>query len=570
MTEKAIKSREEWKDIINNLSFPDFQNLIYDLLKALKFTDIKQRGGGPDGGRDLEAYYIYNRPNGEENRVKCWIQCKKQGNGVSFSQIHEDISRAFNQKIDEYYIISNYDTTPDCKDELEKGRITWSCKIIDWTGLKFQDILFSFPDICRYYFPDEDIPSITNIRRPSEALDLSTEVGKRYGLNLSFKIEKQVDLNNPTVVADILKDAILKLQNIDVNLQALIYHKISMLFFGLEKIEDALMFLNRSLDITPNNIEVLLNKGFILEKIDEVDESNIIYDEILTIDPNNKFALNNKSYNLRRMGFFEDALKLIEKALEVDPNFILAINNKAEALKGLKRSKDALMFLDEKKDLLNKSINLKNIKVLLCIDLLDLKQGYLMNESILNDVPNYLDAINNKGVIYERNSKYQNRNKYLALALECFEKTTSLEQKYAIGYSNKSIVMLNLGSISDAEKVIDIAYAMFPKNPQVLCKKGIILLSQKKPKEAEKYFINALRLWFDEEFLVNKAGAELDQRHYKESIITCEKLIKYNPEEAQAWTIKGLALRALHQPNKASLCFKKAKKWEKKPISLLE
>jgi len=567
---KNLKSREEWKKLANELDFSDFQNLVYELLKALGFTQIKQRGSGPDGGRDLEAYYTYRRPNGDQNKVKCWIQCKKQAAGVSFSQIHEDITRASSQKIDEFYIISNFDTTPDCKDEIERGQGSWSCKIIDWTGLKFQDILFSYPDICKYYFPDEEVPPITNVTRPSEAISLSTEMGKKFGIEFQFKTKKPIDLNNPAIVADDLKEALLGIHGIDINLQALIYHKISMFFYGLERAEDALMFINKSLDITPKNIEALLNKGYILGKVDEIEESNKCYDEVLDIDPNNKFALNNKAINLRRLGVFEEALELADRSLRIDPNFINAIANKAEILKGLKKSKEALSFLDEKKDFSEKSVNLKETRVLLFIDLLDLREAYRLNEEILARYPDNINAMNNKGVIFERNSRFQYTEKYLKLATEWFEKTVEKNNKFPVGFSNKAVVNLKLREIDEAEKIIDYAYTLFPKHPQVLCKKGVVLLNRKKPKEASKYFDKALRIWFDEEFLLNKALSELNQRHNKEAKETAEKLLKYNPEESQAWVIKGQALRRLHQPAMASICFKNAEKYKKRPTSLLE
>lgn len=570
MSEKNYKGRDEWKNLINELEFSEFQNLVYELLKALGFTEIIQRGGGADGGRDLEAYYIYRRANGDEYKAKCWIQCKKQASGVAFNQIHEDITRASIQRVDEYYILSNYDTTPDCKDGLEKGRNQWVCKIIDWTGLRFQDILFNHPDICKYYFPDEEVPPITDIKKPKEAIQLSSEVGKRFGIKLEFKIDKPVDLNNPTVVAEVLKDALLKIQDVDINLQALIYKKISMLFFGLDRPEDALMFLNKSLDITPKNIEALLNKGFILEKIDEIEESNDCYDEILTIDPNNKFALNNKAFNLLRIGSFEDALVMIDKALLVDPNFITAIINKANALKGLIKSNEALAFLDEKKELVNKSINLQSVKVDLCIELLDLKEAYRINEEILSKNPSHVSAINSKGVIFEKNSNFQYTDKYLGFAMDWFEKVIEKDNKFPLGWSNKVVILVNTNQIEEAEKIINFAYTLFPKNPYVLNKKGVVLRVKGKPKEALKYFNKALRFRFDEEFLLQEAWAHLEQNHSKEAKETAEKLLKYNPERSEAWMIKGLALKNLHQIAMASICFQNAEKYKEKPISLLE
>lgn len=569
MNEKTPKSREEWKKIINDLTDINFQDLTYDLLRAYGFENVSPRGGGADGGRDLEAQYSVPRPNGEKKVIKCWFQCKKHDKGVSFGEISNDITRASNHHIDEYFILSNIDTTPDCKDEIKTAEQTSFCRIVDWSGLKFQDILFQVPNICKYYFPDEEIPPLINTANPSHAIQLTSDLGKRFGLDIKINIPKAVNLSNPGEVADVLKDALLKTQDIDVNIKSLVYEKISMFFFALERHEDALMFLNNSLDITPKNVGALINKGYILEKIDEVEESNICYDEVLNIDARNKFALNNKSHNLARIGKFEEALKYVTSALEVDPDFIVAVQTKTEILKRQKKSKEALDYLKEKTELVEKSLNLQLAKVDLGIDSLDLKEAYKINERILVGNPSLPDAINNKGVIYEKNSRFQHKEKYLSLALESFEKVIQINDRYPVGLSNKAVVFLNSGRFEEAEAMINIAYALFPKNPYVLSKKGVTLII-KNPKEALKYFDRALRLRFDEEFLLDKAKAQIELRHWNDAKISVEKVLKYDSEWGEAWHIKGIVLTNLREPTKAKKCFENAKKYEEKPISLLE
>ncbi|PKP60244.1 MAG: hypothetical protein CVT89_00215 [Candidatus Altiarchaeales archaeon HGW-Altiarchaeales-2] len=572
MDDKKYKSREEWKEVINCLSPGDFQQLCYDIISKNGFKNPKLRGGGADGGRDIEAEFGYVIAGKEDIREKCWFQCKRQKQGVSFSQITTEVQKAEDQGIIKFFILSNLDTTPDCKEDIQRWNEKHRCRILDWTGITFQDLLFPLPDVCRYYFPDEELPPMVDAKAPGEVISKSLELGNRFDVRLELKIDKEVNLNNPSEVADFLKEALLKLTNIDVNLRALIYQKISMLFFGIEKSEDAIMFLNMSLDITPNNIEALLKKGYILEKIDEIEESNKCYDEILKNDGKNKFALNNKASNLRRIGQYDEALVFIDKALETDHNFIAAIINKANILKGLKKSKEALAFLDGKNSILQKSINLQTTKVDLCIELLDLREAYLVNEEIRNKNPNYTHAINSKGVIFERNSKFQKRDKYLSLALECFENVIQEDNKYPIGWSNKVVVFVNSGNIDEAEKIIDIAYTMFPKDPHVLNKKGLVLLckTNHRSKDALKYFDKALKLLFQEEFLLNKAQAQLNLRQWIQAKETAEILLKYNPEKSEGWTIKGHALRQLHQITMADICFKNAEKFKEKPISLLE
>lgn len=132
------------------------------------------------------------------------------------------------------------------------------------------------------------------------------------------------------------------------------------------------------------------------------------------------------------------------------------------------------------------------------------------------------------------------------------------------------MVLINSNQIEEAEKIIDIAYILFPKDPYILNKKGVVLLVKGKPKEALKYFDKASRLRFKDEFLINKARAQVRQNHFKEANEIIEKLLKYDYENSEAWEIKGSALKGLHQLARASICFQNVEKYKDKPISLLE
>ncbi|VVB59857.1 Beta-barrel assembly-enhancing protease [uncultured archaeon] len=569
MDERNHKSPEEWKKLINTISPTEFQNLCYSLINNRDgFVNPSVRGPGGDGGRDIEAEFVYKVAN-EEIREKCWFQCKRYTSSINFGNFSTEVQKADDQDVKKFFIISNADTAPKCKDDIKNWNNKHKCQIYDWTGLKFLDILHQSRDICRYYFPDEEVPPVVDAKKPGVAIELSSDVAKRFGLKLEFKAGKQFNPNNPSEVADVIKEGLLNLKNADINILALLYQKISMFFFSIERTEDALMFLNRSLDITPKNVEALLNKGFILERTDELDESNKCYDEILEIDSNNIFALNNKAHNLRRLGRYKEALKLADKALYADPNFIFAILNKVEVLKDLKKSKEALAFLEEKADLIEKSVNLQEQKVLLYIEMLDLKKAYDLNEDILKRDTDNLNAINNKGVVFEINSKFQKTEKYLPLALECFEKVVMRDNRFPLGLSNKTAVLIRYGLIDDAEKIADEAYTLLPKNAHVLNRKGAILHIRGKPKEALKYFDKALRLWSKEDFLLNRAQAQLDLNHWEEAKNDAMALLNYNPKRSEAWAIKGEALKHLRKPG-VKTCFENAEKFKEKPISLLE
>ena len=46
MAENIYKRKNEWKDMLNELSFEDFQYLCYDLVRNCDFRNPMLRGGG--------------------------------------------------------------------------------------------------------------------------------------------------------------------------------------------------------------------------------------------------------------------------------------------------------------------------------------------------------------------------------------------------------------------------------------------------------------------------------------------------------------------------------------------
>jgi len=94
MNDKKYKTKEEWKEIINSISSDNFQQLCYDIINNNGFVNPQVRGKGADGGRDLEAELYYVIAGKESIQEKCWFQCKRQKQGVSFSQITTEVQKA--------------------------------------------------------------------------------------------------------------------------------------------------------------------------------------------------------------------------------------------------------------------------------------------------------------------------------------------------------------------------------------------------------------------------------------------------------------------------------------------
>ena len=571
---KRVKTPEEWKNIIGKLSPKNFEHLCYQLVKAMPgFVNVDLRDGSYDSGRDIDAIYRKKAPDSITEITEKWrFECKKYSNGIPFDDISGKIKQADLNKIDKLVIMSNMHLTPASKDEIKNIQNNSNCKIIDWTGVHFQDILFQYPDICKEFFSDEEFPQrYLDTKRPQELINATKRAGSHFGIELEIKLkEGQKPPTNMEEAADIIKETVLNLKDIDINIKSLIYQQISGLFLSISRKEDALLFIGESLKITPNNVAALLNKGFVLEKLDELEESTRCYDDVLRIDKHNKFALNNKAHNLRRKGDLENALDLVNEALDIDPDFTIAIKNKTSILSSFGKTEEALDFLESELKKHQDSRILLESKVNLLINLLDLKEAMRVNDQILEMDPENIGAINSKGVIYEHNSQYQKPEKFLPLATEWFEKATSKDKNYPLGWSNRIVCLIRSGSLTDAEGVIETVVDMFPTNSYILNEIGLFLLEKRDPKKALKYFNKALRYNFLDKALINKASVLLLFRKHKEAIETTDKILRYDTKNSDAWHLKGKALKKLHELTKADHCFKKAEEYKKVPRSLLE
>lgn len=567
--ENHIKSKDEWKkNIIMGLNPSEFQDLCFDILKINNFENPKPRGKGGDGGRDLEAEFDYVLGK-QKIRQKCWFQCKRYSKKtpLNYREFSSELTKAESRGIDRFIVVSNKDMTSDTKSEIEVWNKNHKCQVSDWTGTLFLDLLFESPNICKIYFPDEEIPRITDVDEPQEIIPLSKNLGNRFGIEIEIKTN-DIDITNPKAIGEKLKEVLLKLKG-DLNLKALIYEKSSMFFFALNQFETSILFLDKSLEITPKNISTLLLKGYILEKLDKLDESNQAYEEILKIDPKDISALNNKGFNLMRKGELREALEYFERVLIIEPKFILSIKNKVLLLKKLKKFREVKELLHQHKNLFEKSTDLMSEEVDLSIEELDLRKAFNTNEEIRRKEPENLAALNNKGVIYERNAQFQKKEKYYPLALKCFDQVIKKDKDYPLGWSNKIAVLIMKADNSEAEEVMDSVFEKFHNNPEVLNKKGILYLKRREPKKAKKYFDSALKKGYKGDFLLNRAKSKLQLRDYEGCLKDSENLLKYEKENSQAWRLKGECIRKLRRGNYQK-CFENAEKFRLKPISLLE
>ena len=110
------------------------------------------------------------------------------------------------------------------------------------------------------------------------------------------------------------QDSTLSLEEVSVNE---LYSNL-VLLLQEEKFEKALPYLDKILEVQPNNVPILLNKGSVLIALDRSNESITYFDRLLKIEPNNIKGLTSKAAALANIGETQNALDLYDKILSID------------------------------------------------------------------------------------------------------------------------------------------------------------------------------------------------------------------------------------------------------------
>ena len=85
-----------------------------------------------------------------------------------------------------------------------------------------------------------------------------------------------------------------------------------------ERFQEALPYLDKILEVQPNNVPILLNKGSVLIALDRSNESITYFDRLLKIEPNNIKGLTSKAAALANIGETQNALDLYDRILSID------------------------------------------------------------------------------------------------------------------------------------------------------------------------------------------------------------------------------------------------------------
>ena len=96
--------------------------------------------------------------------------------------------------------------------------------------------------------------------------------------------------------------------------------------------------------IEPENQEVLLKHGYVLLKLDRLQEAKELYEKVLELNENEDMAHGTLANILHKLGEDEAAIEHHLKAIELDPTYVAHLFNYANTLYDLGKKEEALTY----------------------------------------------------------------------------------------------------------------------------------------------------------------------------------------------------------------------------------
>ena len=87
-----------------------------------------------------------------------------------------------------------------------------------------------------------------------------------------------------------------------------------------DRFEEAIIYLDKILEVDPENLKALSNKAGLLVQLEKFSESVILSNKVLEIDPNRISTLTNKAIALKMMKEYEQSFDTFTKILLIEPD----------------------------------------------------------------------------------------------------------------------------------------------------------------------------------------------------------------------------------------------------------
>jgi protein O-GlcNAc transferase len=279
-------------------------------------------------------------------------------------------------------------------------------------------------------------------------------------------------------------------------------------YMGLMRLQqgrpaEACEYLGEAAQISPTDLNVLMNYGTALRAAGRAQEALDTFDRALAVQPNMAEGLYNRGVVLADLKRFELAVESYDRALVLQPEMMAAIVNRAVALAAMQRYDDAIAGYD-------RAIAMQPSNVL---------------------------ALVHRGLAHRTMQRPQK-------ALADYDRALALDPTHMDAQYNRGVVLMDLERAADALASFDAVMPAYHANAEMLNNRGVALWNLKRPAEALESIERALQLEPDfAEAWGNRGLALRDLKRTDDAIASFDMVLRLEPNNAVALNSRGNVLR---------------------------
>jgi tetratricopeptide (TPR) repeat protein len=287
---------------------------------------------------------------------------------------------------------------------------------------------------------------------------------------------------------------------------------------------------------SPNKARPLIDLGLALADRDRLDEAIQYLLKSLQIDPNHAEAHNNLGYAFAKQGKENEAIKHYRKALEITPMFPDALSNLGNALSREGKTNEAIAYyrmalqIDSNDDTVH-----SNLGVALSVEG-EAKEAIEHFRKALQLNPHNDKAYNNLGRLLAEQNMSAEAIRHYRLGLQ-------INPKSAEAHNNLGLILQKQGNTHEAVEHFRKVIELNPDNDKAHNNLGLALAAQGNSNGAIKHYRTALQINPDYAETHNNLGGELlKQGRTDEALVHFTAALRLNPGMEQAHSNMGVLL----------------------------
>lgn len=230
---------------------------------------------------------------------------------------------------------------------------------------------------------------------------------------------------------------------------------------------EALVSLERALQIRPDSASALNARGSTLRALKKPEEALASYDRALAGDATDSSVHNNRGNVLKDLGRHAQALESYDRALALQGDFPEAHFNRGLTLDAMGQAEEALQAFDRALALRPQYAEAHNSRGIVLQTGKQIEAALASFEAALEARPDYTDALSNRGAALHALGRHDE-------SLASYDRSLALRPEHAEAWYNRGNTLRSLGLLHAAVTSFSQAINLRPDYPEAYVNRGLV------------------------------------------------------------------------------------------------